>query len=199
MLPRRHACLRDEHHLRFFTAAALANQVGLPVNAEERAQLEEASDQDIVLKARPPADFLGELRLAGPMLFLIDRVTGLWPEGGSAGLGRIRGVIDIDADQWFFKTHFYGDPVQPGSLGIEAMLQLLQVFMVKTGMPADIASPRFEALSHEVPVTWKYRGQVLPNNRQVTLDLVIVEREQRADRAFVVATASYWVDGVKIY
>ena len=31
----------------------------------------------------------------------------------------------IVADQWFFKAHFYQDPVQPGSLGLEALLQAL--------------------------------------------------------------------------
>jgi acyl transferase domain-containing protein/3-hydroxymyristoyl/3-hydroxydecanoyl-(acyl carrier protein) dehydratase/1-acyl-sn-glycerol-3-phosphate acyltransferase len=183
----------------FFTEAALASQVGLPASAEERARLDEPGGGVTVLKARPPEDFLGELRLAGPMLFLIDRVTGLWLDGGAAGLGRIRGVIDIDADQWFFKSHFYGDPVQPGALGIEAMLQLLQVFMVKAGMQEGIATPRFEAIALGVPMTWKYRGQVLPHNKQVTLDLEIVEREQSPEGARVVAKASYWVDGMKIY
>ena len=32
----------------------------------------------------------------------------------------------VDPDEWFFKAHFFQDPVWPGSLGLEAFLQLLK-------------------------------------------------------------------------
>ena len=65
---------------------------------------------------------------------MIDRVTGRWPTDGAAGLGRWRAVKDVDPDEWYFKAHFYRDPVQPGSLGIEMMLQLLQFAMLDLGL-----------------------------------------------------------------
>ena len=92
---------------------------------------------------------------------MIDRVTAFEPTGGIAGLGRIRGEKDVDASEWFFKAHFFQDPVQPGSLGLEAMVQLLQVAMKLRGMADGMKAPRFEPLALGVPLTWKYRGQVL--------------------------------------
>jgi 3-hydroxymyristoyl/3-hydroxydecanoyl-(acyl carrier protein) dehydratase len=62
---------------------------------------------------------------------MIDRITGYWPEGGNSGLGTLRAEKDVKADEWFFKAHFYQDPVQPGSLGIEALIQLVQFYMLR--------------------------------------------------------------------
>ena len=73
-------------------------------------------------------------RLAAAPLLMLDRVTGIWPAGGPAGLGRYRAETDVDPAAWFFKAHFFQDPVQPGSLGLEAMLQLLQFAMIDAGM-----------------------------------------------------------------
>ena len=86
---------------------------------------------------------------------MIDRVTGIWPEGGEKELGRYRSEKDIDPDAWFFKAHFFQDPVQPGSLGIEAMIQLLQFAMLEQGMDEGFARPQFESLALEHAMTWK--------------------------------------------
>jgi 3-hydroxymyristoyl/3-hydroxydecanoyl-(acyl carrier protein) dehydratase len=37
------------------------------------------------------------------------------------GLGWLRAEKDVDAGDWYFKAHFFQDPVQPGSLGVQAM------------------------------------------------------------------------------
>ena len=58
---------------------------------------------------------------------MMDRVDVFVPDGGPAGLGFIQGSKHVRADEWFFKAHFYQDPVWPGSLGLEAMLQLMKV------------------------------------------------------------------------
>ena len=98
---------------------------------------------------------------------MLDRVTGIWPAGGPAGLGRYRAETDVDPAAWFFKAHFFQDPVQPGSLGLEAMLQLLQFAMIHAGhgRGSRAARSRFEPLALGEPHSWKYRGQVLPRNR----------------------------------
>ena len=79
------------------------------------------------LTSHPPRYFAGPLRLPHGPLRMIDRVLGYWPEGGKAGLGRLLAEQTVDPAAWYFKAHFYRDPVQPGSLGVEAMLQLLSV------------------------------------------------------------------------
>ena len=40
-------------------------------------------------------------------------------DGGPQGLGFLRGTTPVNPEAWFFKAHFYQDPVWPGSLGLE--------------------------------------------------------------------------------
>src|SRR5690606_1402922 len=102
------------------------------------------------------------LRLAQGQLLMLDRITYLDPKGGQVGLGLLRAEKDVNPAEWFFKAHFFQDPVQPGSLGLEAMLQLLQFYMLETGMGEGVAAPRFEAIALNEKLVWKYRGQVVP-------------------------------------
>jgi 3-hydroxymyristoyl/3-hydroxydecanoyl-(acyl carrier protein) dehydratase len=182
----------------FFPQAALAKQVGLPQGEDESGWSPEgtaAFDLDGLLARsdipHPP--------LAAQRLRMLDRVTGYWPLAGPAGLGRLRAEKDVSPSQWFFKAHFYQDPVQPGSLGLEAMIQLLQVYMLERGLDRGIPSPRFEPLALDHPLTWKYRGQVLPTHRRVTIELEVLEAGRDERGAFALADAWLWVDGTRIY
>jgi 3-oxoacyl-(acyl-carrier-protein) synthase/3-hydroxymyristoyl/3-hydroxydecanoyl-(acyl carrier protein) dehydratase len=163
----------------FFPPAALANQVGLPTDDRARARLVERG---------PAAD--DAPALAGEMLQMIDRVEAYWPEGGSAGLGFARAAKDIDPSEWFFKAHFFQDPVQPGSLGVEAMIQTLKWVMQQRGIDGDL-----EPLASEAPVKWTYRGQVIPSNTTVHVEVDVLEVEGDLVRA----QAWLWVDGLRIY
>ncbi|MFN8466920.1 MAG: hypothetical protein U0X20_15310 [Caldilineaceae bacterium] len=183
----------------FFPKAALAAQAGLPADDERRRRLVEPSDFRRELGPRSPRYFAGNLALPGPMLMLLDRITGFWPQGGAAGLGRIRAEIDVDARDWFFQSHFMGDSVQPGSLGLEAMLQTLQFYMIETGMGAGIEQARFEPILLDAAMTWKYRGQVMPTAKCVIVELEITANTDDGRHAAAVGTASLWVDGLRIY
>ena len=35
-------------------------------------------------------------------------------------LGRVRAEKTVDPSEWFFKAHFFQDPVQPGTLGLDS-------------------------------------------------------------------------------
>jgi hypothetical protein len=56
-------------------------------------------------------------------------------------------------------------------------------------------TPRFEPLALGRPLTWKYRGQVIPGNRLVTITMEITERGRDERNHYAVAGASLWVDG----
>src|SRR5262249_18340607 len=98
---------------------------------------------------------------------------------------------------WFFRAHFFGDPVQPGSLGVEAMCQLLQAYLVETGAAAGLRRPRFQLA--DGPLIWKYRGQVGPANQRVTVELGGRETGEDAQGRYATADAWLWVDGTRIY
>lgn len=182
----------------FFPAEALANQIGLTVGDDDRAALLAPCDRNVDLTVRPARFFGGSLRLPSPMLCMIDRVAS-WPEGGKHGKGRLRSEKDVDPAEWFFKAHFFQDPVQPGSLGIEAMLQLLQFWMIDNDMGAGMAHPRFEALANDRPMTWKYRGQVVPKNKMIRVEMDIVEFGEDDEGVYAVAESRLWADKLCIY
>jgi acyl transferase domain-containing protein/3-hydroxymyristoyl/3-hydroxydecanoyl-(acyl carrier protein) dehydratase len=166
----------------YFSPAAFADQPGLPASLEERAALAEPG---LPAPLHHPA---------GPMLLMLDRITGYWPDGGAAGLGRVRAEKDVDTGSWFFKAHFFQDPVMPGSLGIEAMCQLLQWYMITRGIGA-----RFEPVALDERLKWTYRGQIVPTDHRITIELEILEIVEIEAATTAFATAHLWVDGRRIY
>jgi acyl transferase domain-containing protein/3-hydroxymyristoyl/3-hydroxydecanoyl-(acyl carrier protein) dehydratase len=184
------ALLRGTAVFGYFMTAAFAEQPGLPASPAEQRRLAEPCPTPPQLRRadhRP--------RLAGPMVLALDRITGYWPDGGAAGLGRLRAEKDVDPGDWYFKAHFFQDPVMPGSLGVEAMCQLLQWYMLERGLGAGLTDPRFEPIALGEPLKWTYRGQVVPGDRRITIELEVLEL--RGPAAF--ATAWLWIDGRRIY
>jgi 3-hydroxymyristoyl/3-hydroxydecanoyl-(acyl carrier protein) dehydratase len=186
----------------FFPGDAFANQAGLPATANEQAFLARAGEFRLELRGATTDAFSqpGAPLAAAPLLML-DRITGWWPQAGEAGLGIASAETDVRAAEWFFKAHFMQDPVQPGSLGIEALLQLLQAAMRLGGIGkkwGDTAC--FEPVALGEPLTWKYRGQVVPSNGRIQTFVELLKIEPHADEAITVrARGSLWVDGKKIY
>ena len=183
----------------FFPPSAFENQAGLPTTDAQRELLERPSETRVDLTARPARFCEGSLRLAEPMLLMIDRLTLLDHEGGAAGLGECRAEKDVDAGEWFFKAHFFQDPVQPGSLGLEAMVQLLQLAMLEQDMDQGLTAPRFEPIALDQPLTWLYRGQVIPDDELVTITMELTERGEDGGGPWLRGDASLWVDGRRIY
>ncbi|MSP54251.1 MAG: 3-hydroxyacyl-[acyl-carrier-protein] dehydratase FabA [Myxococcales bacterium] len=194
----------------FFPPAAFENQVGVGSTPDERAWLASPSEFFVDLHGEATKYQQGTLRLPPPMMCMLDRVTGYWPTGGKKGLGKWRAEKSVDPREWMFKAHFYQDPVQPGSLGIEAMVQLLQFHMIHRGYGSEFGAaldnPCFEALgttgrplsadgTKTPPMTWKYRGQVTPKTFLVQTEVEIVEEREDC----VLAEAHLWVDGKRIY
>jgi 3-hydroxymyristoyl/3-hydroxydecanoyl-(acyl carrier protein) dehydratase len=129
-------------------------------------------------------------------LRMIDRIERYLPEGGPKGLGFVRGSKDVDPAEWFFKAHFYQDPVCPGSLGIESFLQLLK-FAARQRWPHRVGSHRF-ALATGLSHRWTYRGQILPSNCRITAEAAITEVLE-SPHPTLTAEGFLMVDGLPIY
>ena len=71
----------------------------------------------------------GNAQLPAPPMLLFDRIISITQDGGKYGKGYIEAEFDIRPDLWFFDCHFLGDPVMPGSLGLDAMWQLIGFFL----------------------------------------------------------------------
>ena len=187
----------------FFTPEALDRQEGLrPDPADPVAWTGDPRVVATGMPDLPPVSPADEARQPGEGLVLparalrmLDRVD-LVPGGGRAGLGRLRGVKRVDPDEWFFRAHFFQDPVWPGSLGLECFLQLLKAAAMQL-RPGLLRTHRFApALGREH--RWSYRGQVLPTNREVTVAAEITEVVE-AKVTTVLAHGLLGVDGLPIY
>lgn len=183
----------------FFTLEALSNQVGLPALASETDSVTESEFTPIGLQLEPVRIFDLNPRLSTNKLRMLDEISGFWPTGGRSGLGRIQARQLVDPDAWYFKAHFFQDPVQAGSLGIDALMQLLQMAMKLHGLHKGLKAPRFVAPALGETLQWKYRGQVLPTNCEVVTEIEITEIAREASEVSVIATGSLWVDGLRIY
>ncbi|MCA9572222.1 MAG: 3-hydroxyacyl-[acyl-carrier-protein] dehydratase FabA, partial [Myxococcales bacterium] len=181
----------------FFPAAALDAQRGLGPDVDAEAAWAAPGDGEILLREEARRFRGASARLGGGRLALLDRLTGLWPEGGKAGLGRVRGRMDVHPRLWFFSAHFFQDPVQPGSLGLEAIEQGLRALLIAKGLATD--GQRFQSLAVEVPVTWRYRGQVRPHNTSMDVVVDLVELREEEGGLVAVADADLWCDGLRIY
>jgi 3-hydroxymyristoyl/3-hydroxydecanoyl-(acyl carrier protein) dehydratase len=182
----------------FFPPAAFADQVGLPPSPADRARLAAPGGPVLDLRAPEKANRTA-LDPPGRMLRMLDRITGYWPGGGPAGLGRLRAEKDVDPGEWYFRAHFFQDPVQPGSLGVEAVCQLLQHYLLVSGRTAGVPGARFEPVMTGSPVSWKYRGQVVPADDLITVELDVVEAGADDHGCYAIGQAWLWVDGRRIY
>jgi len=178
---------RGETYFGFFTREALLQQVGI-----REASIYQVTDDDRIRSKR--FSFPQDAPFPGQQLRMVDEIDMYLPEGGPKGLGLIVGNKKIDPNEWFFKAHFYQDPVWPGSLGLEALVQSLKVAAVERwGVGPSTIFHLVLGKEH----TWLYRGQVLPTNREVSIQAEITKVDD--ERRQIEADGFLSVDGRVIY
>jgi 3-hydroxymyristoyl/3-hydroxydecanoyl-(acyl carrier protein) dehydratase len=192
----------------FFSAQALAKQVGVR-DAAQRTYVPSKSEWDsfqpeVIPVVHPytpedrAVDMASPANMPGKALLMMDQIDLFLPDsGGTKGLGFIQGSKVVDPEEWFFKAHFYQDPVWPGSLGLEAFLQLLR-HAALAYWPHLKETHRFEPIALGLEHTWAYRGQVIPTNKKVVVDCSIVEKVD-SDSPLLVGSGFLRVDGTPIY
>ncbi|MBX7103527.1 MAG: hypothetical protein K1X57_05575 [Gemmataceae bacterium] len=166
----------------FFSKAALADQVGV-------------RDFKPPVEPRPGEQFGYPDQPAYPdtRWRMVDTVEQYVADGGPAGQGFVRGIKQVDPAEWFFRAHFHQDPVMPGSLGLEAFLQLLDLAATRRwGANPDRQIPAV-GTTH----VWEYRGQVIPTNRAMTVQAEIATISDATRH--LTANGSLAVDGRVIY
>jgi 3-hydroxyacyl-[acyl-carrier protein] dehydratase / trans-2-decenoyl-[acyl-carrier protein] isomerase len=136
----------------------------------------------------PPEGFLTRLPL--PPMLMLDRVTHISRNGSR---GRIVAEREVRLDDWFFQSHFLGDPVQPGCLGVDAIWQLLGFFCCWAG---GLGSGRALGVG-EV----EFSGQIRPHDRLVTMEIDVRRYAELKESGSTIAIgdARLLVDGEEIY
>jgi len=172
----------------FFAKDALANQVGIRDAAPYLPSAEETG-RGVSLP------YPEERPFPEKKLRMIDQIELFVPDGGPAGLGYLKGTKQVDPDEWFFKAHFYQDPVTPGSLGLESFLQLVKYAAVQRWGWQE--GDTLAAVALERRQRWLYRGQVVPTNAQVTVVAWITAVDE--GERIMTAAGFLSVDGRPIY
>ena len=172
----------------FFSREALAAQVGI----RDAKPYQPTTDEIGRGRSLPYPE---STPFPDKMLRMIDQIELFVPDGGPAGLGYIRGSKQVDPDEWFFKAHFYEDPVTPGSLGLESFLQLVKFAAVERWGWQD--GNRLTVVALERRHSWLYRGQVVPVNKRVTVQAWITAVDEA--KRILTADGFLAVDNKVIY
>ena len=192
----------------YFTEEAMANQVGLDQGKKtlpwyQEQGLTEADGLSFDLStSQNKARFYGEnsnkpyFAQPGLQLDFLSNVL-ICENKGNYGLGYIYADKPIDPTDWFYACHFYQDPVMPGSLGVEAILQAMRIFAIQQGLGNQFPSPYFSTPAG--CVVWKYRGQIIQTNRLMSIEVHIKQIDEQGEQIVIRADASLWKDGLRIY
>jgi 3-hydroxymyristoyl/3-hydroxydecanoyl-(acyl carrier protein) dehydratase len=150
----------------YFPLPMLQNQAGLdgnePVSTWKKENPQSGNWQEV------HSDQHANLDSQNPHL---PRVEQLWIArlGGIHNQGYIFLEQEIPEDAWFYRAHFYQDPVMPGSLGVETMAQALMA----ASSTWNISSDLIWRIKPGSKLIWKYRGQITPDIRKINLEMHI--------------------------
>jgi 3-hydroxymyristoyl/3-hydroxydecanoyl-(acyl carrier protein) dehydratase len=173
----------------FFSKQSLAAQVGVRGAARYVPPAEEAARGEAVELNNAPG-------LPDSRLMMLDSVETYIPAGGPKKEGYIRGIKKVDPAEWFFKAHFYQDPVCPGSLGVESFINLIKAAAGRRWKDLPKGA-RFEALALGEKHQWIYRGQIVQKNKLITVEAYITGADD--ERRVLRADGFLIVDGLVIY
>ncbi len=165
----------------FFTREALGQQVGLRQQQrwqEPQIPIDQAYPEHPALPRAP--------------LLMVESLARTSAPAGRYEQGIIYGRQPVRKGEWFFAAHFYQDPVMPGSLGLEALEQVLKA--EAQGIWPDV---RAWTLALAQVHRWTYRGQVLPSAQELNYEVHIKAIDHNAQS--LKADAWLYCDGLAIY
>ncbi|MEU6484542.1 3-hydroxyacyl-ACP dehydratase [Streptomyces sp. NPDC046887] len=190
------ACYEGEAVHGFFTLPVLAEQQGMDAGRRIPPWLRRQDPS--TTRVRSFDAECGDHPARGRLAFLAGAEAEFVPGGGLHGLGYLLCSKPVDPDDWYFGRHFLGDPVMPGSCGIEMLVQMTGACLSGTGA---ISGDRLAEL-RPLPgaeLRWTYRGQIQPHHREVQAEVHLREVVRDQDGLTVRAEGSVWRDGLRVY
>ena len=132
----------------------------------------------------------GNAQLPAPPMLMMDRITELSTDGGEFGKGHVVAEFDVTPRLWFFGATYAGDPVMPGSLGLDAMWQIIGYWLGWSGSPGKGRAVGVGEV--------EFHGQVTPDVKRVRYE-VSMRQVRRGKLAVAIANGRVFADGVCVY
>ena len=174
----------------YFSAEAMASQTGLDGGKHVIPWLIKTGQESRIVPIQGTAL---ETSLPKGKLRLLDGVV-IINGAGDHQEGYVYANRRNTATDWFYTCHFHEDPVMPGSLGIEAIIQAMKIFARQQAM-----DPAAAVLVTGQKMNWSYRGQVLQFNQQMQLEIHIHKTQRIGKTQLFSGDASLWADDSRIY
>lgn len=132
----------------------------------------------------------GNAQLPSDQMLMIDEITHIDTVGGNYGKGLLEANLRIKPDHWFFACHFKDDPVMPGCLGLDALWQLLGVFLGWSGLPGKGRALGVGKV--------RFTGQIYPTAKSIEYKIHI-KRVIKKPLGMGIADGYVLLDGEVIY
>ncbi|MFL7813469.1 MAG: PfaB family protein [Anaerolineales bacterium] len=174
----------------YFTPQMLKNQNGLDGNQDRQPWQEQNPDAGRWMDLRRTS-----IPLNGtPVLPSVDHAW-VAHQGGEHQKGYLLLNQSIPENSWFYSAHFHQDPVMPGSLGVETMAAAVRSAASQWGIPENLGWQ----MAGNTRLTWKYRGQITPNIRNITVDLHIKSIIKKGPGWEITVDGQLWKGSKRIY
>jgi 3-hydroxyacyl-[acyl-carrier protein] dehydratase/trans-2-decenoyl-[acyl-carrier protein] isomerase len=132
----------------------------------------------------------GNAQLPAPPMLMMDRIVEISADGGEFGKGHVVGELDIRPDLWFFNCYFAGDPIMPGSLGLDAMWQVIGYWLGWSGSPGKGRAVGVGEV--------ELRGGITPDTKRVRYE-VSMRQVRRGKLAVAIANGRVFADDVCVF
>jgi 3-hydroxyacyl-[acyl-carrier protein] dehydratase / trans-2-decenoyl-[acyl-carrier protein] isomerase len=116
-------------------------------------------------------------KLPSPPLLAFDEIIEINTVGGKFGQGYAIGKKDLCSMSWVFDSHFPRDPVMPGTMLIEGLLQLAGFFGAYVGGRGKGRAARIDDV--------KFIAEVTPEDKEILYRIDV--RKHSADHTLLVA------------
>ena len=133
----------------------------------------------------------GNAKLPSPPMLMFHRIINVQDDKGKFNKGIIEAEFDIKEKMWFFECHFKEAPVMPGCLGLDAMWQLVGVYLGWKGEPGKGRALGVNSV--------KFTGEVLTTAKLARYEVSIKRILKKEGAVVGLADGTLYADGKAIY
>src|SRR5215468_1212004 len=127
----------------------------------------------------------GTPKLPGPPLLAFDEVIEISTDGGKFGRGFAIARKRLSSMSWVFESHFAEDPVMPGTMLVEGLLQLAGFFGGYVGARGKGRAARVDDV--------RFLAEVTPDDEEILYRIDV--RKRSADHTLLVAEGTVTARG----